>query len=224
MVAVDPGLLRDDLAALYPQFGVRVAHAGLVLAGPTDVELLELAAIVAEPGGIVEPGREPELLGWPEATGDAAARRFLEHSWRLREAPTAPRWRAPLAVLEGGRALGLVVLAHERDDPAGAVRTSSWLARAEQGRGIGRRVRLMLLELAFTHLGAVRAVTAAAEGNAASRRVGERCGYRETHRATDVHGVAEVHAAVTPGAWRRRRLDDVVVDGVGPFLDAIKPW
>ena len=65
MEPVDPGLLRDDLAALYPQFGVRVAHAGLVLAGPTDVELLELAAIVAEPGGIVEPGREPELLAWP---------------------------------------------------------------------------------------------------------------------------------------------------------------
>ncbi len=224
MVAVDPGLLRDDLAALYPQFGLRVAHAGLVLAGPTDVELLELAAIVAEPGGVVEPGREPELLGWPDTTGDDAARRFLERSWRLREAPTPPRWRAPLAVLEGGRALGMAVLAHEHDDPAGTVRTSSWLARAEQGRGLGRRVRLLLLELAFAHLGAVRAVTVAAEGNSASRRVGERCGYRETHRGTGGHGVVEIHAAVTPGAWRRRRLDDVVVDGVGPFLAAVRPW
>jgi RimJ/RimL family protein N-acetyltransferase len=223
MVAVDPGLLRDDLAALYPQFGLRVARAGLVLTGPTDVELLELAAIVAEPGGVVEPGREQELLGRPDLPGDAAARRFLEEAWRLREVPTAARWRAPLAVLEGGRTLGLVTLAHERDDPAGTVRTSSWLARAEQGRGLGRRVRLLALELAFAHLGAVRAVSAAAEGNAASRRVGERCGYRETHRGTGVHGVVEVHAAVTPGAWRRKRLDDVVVDGVGPFLAAISP-
>jgi RimJ/RimL family protein N-acetyltransferase len=223
MVAVDSGLLRDDLAALYPQFGVRVAHAGLVLAGPTDAELFELAAIVAEPGGIVEPGREPELLAWPATTGDDAARRFLEHAWRLREAPTPVRWRMPLAVLEGGRALGLVVLAHEHDDPAGTVRTSSWLARAEQGRGLGRRVRLLLLELAFGHLGAVRAVTGAAESNAASRRVSARCGYRETHRASGAHGVVEVHAAVTPGAWRRRRLDDVVVDGAGPLLDAIRP-
>lgn len=224
MVVVDPGLLRDDLAALYPQFGVVVAHAGLVLTPPTDVELLELAAIVAEPGGVVEPGREPELLGWPAESGEAAARRFLEWSWRLREVPTAGRWRVPLTVLEGGRALGLAVLAHEYDDPAGTVRTSSWLARADQGRGLGRRIRLMLLELAFTHLGAVRAVTDAAVGNAASLRVSARTGYRETHRATaGPGGPVEIHLAVTPGTWRRRRLDEVVVDGVGPLLDAIRP-
>ena len=224
MGGVDPGLLRDDLAALYPQFGVTVAHAGLVLAPPTDVELLELAAIVGEPGGIVEPGREPELLGWPAEQGAAAARRFLEHAWRLREVPTPSRWRMPLTVIEGGRALGQVVLAHEYDDPAGTVRTSSWLARAEQGRGLGRRVRLMVLELAFSHLGAARAVTGATVGNAASLRVSARVGYRETHRATGAHGgVVEIHLAVTPGVWRRRRLDDVVVDGVPAFLDAIRP-
>ena len=223
MSAVDPGLLRDDLAALYPQFGVTVAHAGLVLAPPTDVELLELAAIVAEPGGIVEPGREPELLGWPVEHGDGAARRFLEWAWRLREVPTAGRWRVPLAVIEGGRTVGLVVLAHEIDHPAGTVHTSSWLARADQGRGLGRRVRLMLLELAFGHLGAVRAVTGAAAGNVASLRVSTRLGYRETHRETGSGGVVEVHLAVTPGAWRRRRLDDVVVEGLDGFLAAVRP-
>jgi RimJ/RimL family protein N-acetyltransferase len=223
MGAVDPALLRDDLAALYPQFAVTVAHAGVLLAPPTDVELLELAAIVAEPGGVVEPGREPELLGWPAEGGAVAARRFLEWAWRLREVPTAGRWRLPLAVLEGGRTVGLVVLAHEVDHPAGTVHTSSWLARAEQGRGLGRRVRLMLLELAFGHLGAVRAVTGAAAGNTASLRVSTRLGYRETNRETGgVHG-AEVHLAVTPGAWRRRRLADVVVEGLDGFLAAITP-
>ncbi|PVZ14530.1 GNAT family N-acetyltransferase [Actinomycetospora cinnamomea] len=218
---MDAALLRADLAALYPQYGLRVAHAGTVLIGPTDEELLELAAIVAEPGGVVEPGREGELLGWPPDAGDDAARRFLEWAWRLREAPSPVRWRAPLAVIDGGRALGLAVLAHEHDDPAGTVRTSSWLARAEQGRGLGRRVRLMLLELAFAHLGATRATTGAAEGNAASLRVSQRCGYRETHRAPGPDGVVEVHLAVTPAAWRRRRLPDVDVDGVDAFRDAI---
>ena len=219
---MDADLLRSDLAALYPQFGLRVAHAGTVLVAPTDEELLELAEIVAEPGGIVGPGREGELLGWPSDTGGPAARRFLEWAWRLREAPTPARWRAPLAVLDGGRALGLAVLAHELDDTAGTVRTSSWLARADQGRGLGRRVRLMALELAFAHLGAARAVTGAAEGNAASRRVSQRCGYRETHRATGADGVVEVHAAVTAAAWRRRRLPDVDVEGVDAFLDAVR--
>ncbi|MFC5140359.1 GNAT family N-acetyltransferase [Actinomycetospora rhizophila] len=219
---MDADLLRADLAALYPQYGLRVAHRGTVLLAPTDEELLELADLVAEPGGIVEPGRAGELLGWPEDDGAAAARRFLEWAWRLREAPSAARWRAPLAVLDGGRVLGLAVLAHELDDPAGTVRTSSWLARAEQGRGLGRRVRLMLLELAFGPLGMMRAVTAAAEGNAASRRVTVACGYRETHRETGTDGVVEVHAAVTPGAWRRKRLHDVDVEGADAFLAAVR--
>ncbi|WP_018334854.1 GNAT family N-acetyltransferase [Actinomycetospora chiangmaiensis] len=214
-------LVRDDLAALYPQVGVRVAHAGLVLVGPTDDELLELAAIVAEPHGILGPGQEHFLT---RALGDDdAARVFLEWAWRLREFPTTGRWRLPLAVLEGGRALGLVVLAHEVEHPAGTVHTSSWLARAEQGRGLGRRVRLMLLELAFEHLGMTRAVTTAADDNRASLRVSQRCGYRETHRRRHADGTPEVHLAVTPGAWRRRRLDDVVVEGVEPFLAAISP-
>ena len=217
---MDADLLRADLAALYPQYGLRVAHAGTVLVGPTDEELLELAAIVAEPGGVVEPGREGELLGWPSDTGDDAARRFLEWAWRLREAPTPARWRAPLAVIDGGRALGLAVLTRPHDLPAGTVRTSSWLARAEQGRGLGGRVRLMLLELAFGHLDASRVVSGAAEGNAASLRVSQRCGYRETHRETGADGVVEVQLAVTPAAWRRRRLPDVAVEGVDAFRAA----
>ena len=210
--------LRADLAALYPQYGLRVAHVGTVLVGPTDEELFELAAIVAEPGGVVAPGREGEPPHGPTDAGDAAARRFLEEAWRLREAPTPTRWRAPLTVVDGGRAVGLAVLS--RAD-AGAVRTSTWLARAEQGRGLGRRVRLMLLELAFVHLGAARAVSAAAEGDAAARRVSQRCGYRETHRETGADGVVEVHATVTPAAWRRRRLPDVEVDGVDAFRTAV---
>ncbi|MEJ2860597.1 GNAT family N-acetyltransferase [Actinomycetospora flava] len=219
---MDADLLRADLAALYPQYGLRVAHRGTVLLAPTDEELLELAEIVAEPGGIVAPGRAGELLGWPEDEGVPAARRFLEWAWRLREAPSAARWRVPLAVLDGGRALGLAVLAHEIDDPAGTARTSSWLARAEQGRGLGTRVRLMLLELAFGPLAMTRAVTAAAEGNAASRRVSVACGYRETHRETGGDGVVEVHAAVTAAAWRKKRLRDVDVEGADGFLAAIR--
>lgn len=219
-----PDMLRADLAVLYPQFGLRVAHAGLELVAPTDAELLELAAIAAEPGGVVEPGREGELLGWPgvgDVGPDAAARRVLEHGWRLRETPTPSRWRVPFAVLDGGRTVGHAVLAHETGSADGTVTTASWLARAEQGRGLGRRVRLLLLELAFAHLGATRATTSAAEGNAASRSVSRRCGYRETGRSTGADGIVEVHAEITSGAWRRRRLPDVTVDGVEPFLAAV---
>lgn len=213
-------LLRADLAAVYPQYGVTVAHAGLVLAPPTDVELFELVPLVAEPGGIVEPGRERAFLGWAHEPGPDAVDAFLRAAWRWRERPTAGRWRAPFAVLDAGRAVGMAMLAHDAAQPAGTVSTWSWLARADQGRGLGRRVRLMLLDLAFSRLGADRALTSANEANAASRRVSARCGYRETGSAPDVDG-REVHYAITPAAWRRRRLADVEVDGLEPFAATI---
>ncbi len=219
-----PDLLRADLAELYPQFGLRMAHAGLALVAPTDAELLELAAIAAEPGGVVEPGREGELLAWPrldEVGADGMARHVLEEGWRARVRPSPARWHAPFAVLDGGRVVGHATLARRQGTEAGTVSTTSWLARTEQGRGRGRRVRLMLLELAFAHLGATRAVSAAAPGDAASIRVSQRCGYTETGRGPGDDGREALRSAVTPGAWRRRRLRDVVVDGVEPFLAAI---
>ena len=100
--------------------------------------------------------------------------------------------------------------------------TRAWIARSDQGHGLGRRCRAMLLELAFAHLGAARAVTAASKDNAASRAVSKRLGYRETEEIRGADGVLEVHASLTPAAWRRRRLSDVDVDGVEPFLAALE--
>ena len=80
----------------------------------------------------------------------------------------------------------------------------------------------MALELAFAHLGMTRAVTGAAEGNAASRRVSVRCGYRESHREHGTDGLVEVHMAVTPADWRRRRLRDVEVEGAEALREAVR--
>lgn len=228
MTGMDDRLLRDDLAALYPQFGMRVAHAGLVLTPPTDVELFELAAIVAEPGGIVSAGQE-HYLTWPTGDDDAA-RRFLSRGWALRVRPEPAHWQVAFAVIENGRAVGQAMLV--RGGRADTVGTASWIARGDQGRGLGRRARLMLLELAFEHLGAARAITAVAVDNAASQRVSARCGYREFQRRTADDGTPEIHLAVTPGAWRRRRLGragggtsgaEVVVEGAAAFRAAITP-
>lgn len=212
-------LMRADLAAVYPQFGVTLAHAGLALLPPTDVELFELAPIVGEPGGIVAPGQE-EFVTWPTGTPDAVDA-FLRFHWGLRVRPTPSRWLVPFAVLTEGRAVGVAVLASSRWSSDRIVDSRSWFGRADQGRGLGRRVRLMLLELAFGHLGAARAASAAAVANVASQRVSARCGYRETDRRSGPDGVWEIHYAVTPAAWRRRRLPDVQVDGVEPFREAI---
>jgi RimJ/RimL family protein N-acetyltransferase len=217
-------LLRADLAAVYPQFGVTIAHAGLVLAPPTDVELFELAPTLAEPGGIVAPGDEA-FVTWPTGTTDPdlAVDTFLRHHWGLRTRPGPTRWHVPFTVLTEGRAVGMGAVVSVAWSTERSVDTRSWIARADQGRGLGQRVRLMMLELAFVHLGAARATSTAAAANVASQRVSQRCGYRETARGPGHDGTVEVHYAVTPAAWRRRRLADVEVDGLEPFRAAIDP-
>lgn len=219
---MDDDRTRADLATIYPQFGLRIAHAGLVLLPPTDPDLLELADVVAEPGAVLGPDQEG-FLRWDPGTGDDAVDAFLHHFWDLRRRPGPDAWRAAFVVLAEGRAVGMTEMGASRWSADRTVGTGSWLARAEQGRGVGTRVRLMLLELAFAHLGADRATSVAHEGNAASRRVSTRCGYRETGRGTDPRGAPEVHLAVTPRAWRRRRLADVVVDGVDELRAALDP-
>lgn len=214
-----PDLLRADLAEHIPWFGLRLAHRGLVLAPPTDSELLELAPALAEPGGVLAPGEE-EFVTWPTGT-PAAAVAFLRFHWGLRVPPTPSRWLVPFAIELDGRTIGVAVL--EGTGEPRTVATRSWLVRTAQGAGTGRRVRLMLLELAFVHLGAGRAVTSAATANTASIRVSQRCGYRETDRRRGTDGIEEVHFTLAPASWRRRRLTDVVVDGVEPFLAAITP-
>jgi RimJ/RimL family protein N-acetyltransferase len=218
---VDDEMLRADLAAVYPQFGIRLAHAGLVLVPPTDVELFELAAIIGEPGGVLDDGEE-HFLTWPTGNADAVDA-FLRFQWSLRVRPSAAGWVLPFAVVSGGRAVGIVGLGAPRWPGERVVDTRAWIARSDQGHGLGRRARAMLLELAFAHLGASRAVTAAVRDNAASRRVSARLGYREGEEVRGPDGVVEVHASLTPSAWRRKRLPDVDVDGVEPFLAALEP-
>ena len=217
---MDPDWLRADLAAIYPQFGLRLAHRGLVLVPPTDAELLELADVVGEPGGILDPGSET-FLRWRPGAGPDSVHTFLRYFWDLRRPPVPADWVAPFAVVLDGRVVGMTELRGLRWPADRIVVTGSWLTRADQGRGTGTRIRLMLLELALGHLGATRATTSAAEANGASRRVSTRCGYRETGRGVDPAGHPEVHYAITPTAWRRRRLDDVRIDGVEAFAAAI---
>ena len=71
---MDPDWLRADLAAVYPQFGLRLVHRGLGLVAPTDAELLELADVVGEPGAILPPGDE-DLLPWTPGGGRASVDR-----------------------------------------------------------------------------------------------------------------------------------------------------
>ena len=97
--------------------------------------------------------------------------------------------------------------------------TGSWLGREAQGRGIGTEMRAAVLELVFRGLGADAATSGWLEGNAASGRVSEKLGYRET-------GVSEVSPRGTPVPHHDVRIDradwrspvEVEITGLGTCL------
>jgi RimJ/RimL family protein N-acetyltransferase len=86
-------------------------------------------------------------------------------------------WNLPLTVSVGGEPVGVQTL--EADDFAArrTVDSSSWLATTARGRGIGKRMRLAVLTLAFDGLGAQVAETSAWHDNEASLGVSASLGY-----------------------------------------------
>jgi ribosomal-protein-serine acetyltransferase len=82
-----------------------------------------------------------------------------------------------LAVLDAGRIVGVAAL-NQIELDSGACRTGYWLAPDAQGRGLATRAVAALLGHAFDELGLHRVELRTAPGNARSRRVAERLGFR----------------------------------------------
>jgi RimJ/RimL family protein N-acetyltransferase len=109
-------------------------------------------------------------------------------------------WHLNLLVWEHGALVGTQGLGADRFADERVVSTGSWLGREAQGRGIGTEMRAAVLELAFRGLGAEAATSGWLEGNAASGRVSEKLGYRET-------GVSEISPRGTPVPHHDVRID-----------------
>jgi RimJ/RimL family protein N-acetyltransferase len=60
---------------------------------------------------------------------------------------------------------------------AGPVATGSWLGLPCQRQGLGKEMRAAILALAFTHLGALSAVTGAFTDNTAAIKASKALGY-----------------------------------------------
>ena len=144
--------------------------------------------------------------------------------------PSAAGWLLPFAVVSGGRAVGVVGLGAPRWPGERVVDTRAWIARTDQGHGLGRRCRAMLLELAFAHLGASRAVTAASRDNAASRAVSQAAGLpgdrRDPRARRRPRGARLAHPGglATPAPARRgRRRRGAVPRGPGGLTPPGRP-
>jgi RimJ/RimL family protein N-acetyltransferase len=198
-----------------PLFELRLRTPRLELRLPTYDELVELREL-AHAG--IHPSEEmPFAVAWTdEPYSEEWVVAFHEQqraAWR----PDA--WDLELGVWSDGELGGVQAMYGKNFALSRTVTTGSWLGQRFQGRGIGTKMRVAVLELAFRGLGAELARSGAVEGNPASLRVSEKLGYRVTGRGTvSPRGVEVGHDDVELPREDWRPPFAVDIDGLGTCL------
>ncbi|ROR97394.1 RimJ/RimL family protein N-acetyltransferase [Salana multivorans] len=162
------------LADLWPATAVRARAGDLELRWPDDAVLLDLAELASR--GVHAPDAMPFQVPWTRGTPREVARSVLTYQWGVRGRVGPEALQLELAVLVAGEPVGMQGAGGRDWAVLRTAETGSWLGREHQGRGIGSRMRALMLELLFDGLDA-RAVTSGAwadngPSNAVSRRVG----------------------------------------------------
>jgi RimJ/RimL family protein N-acetyltransferase len=185
-----------------------------------EADLRELLATAHE--GVHPPAEMPFAVPWTDTLGTPEGDASFIDFHRVARASIGPdEWRLLFCVRTDGAAAGVQGIDAERFAETRTVATGSWLGAGYQRRGLGTEMRAAVLELAFSVLGAARAVSGAIDGNVASRRVSEKLGYREVGRSTVApRGVDVGHTdlELTRAEWEASRSIPVEVEGAGPEL------
>ena len=163
------------LPALYPSLGLVVRAGDLTLRPLSDEDLPEYAALIRRP--IFEDPTSPQVFPWYRAEPEVRVREALRFQWRLRSGISPESWTLPFGVWAGGRLIGAQDVSAVRFAERRTVTSGSWLTLDAHGNGCGKLMRQAMLVLAFDHLGALRAESAAVIGNAPSYGVSRACGY-----------------------------------------------
>jgi RimJ/RimL family protein N-acetyltransferase len=207
------------LSAHWPLLDLRLSTPRLELRLPADDELAALADLAAE--GVHDPGRMPFLVPWTDLPPAERARSVVQHHWLRRGNWSPSHWSLNLAVLHGGRVVGLQTLDARDFAVLREVSTASWLGLRFQRRGIGTEMRAAVLHLAFAGLGALHAVSGAFDDNPGSYTVSLRNGYRPdgTERAV-VRGrpVTVRRLRLDRERWQEHARVPVAVEGLPPCL------
>lgn len=161
----------------WPLFDLRLRTPRLELRLPTDDDILALLDVARQ--GIHDPDTMPFAVAWTDLTGEAFDQGFMRFFWAARASWSTRSWALPLAVVVDGQPIGIQDLRGVDFPVLRTVETGSWLGGAWQGQGYGTEMRAAALRFAFEGLGATAAISAALEGNVASRRVSEKLGYRD---------------------------------------------
>jgi RimJ/RimL family protein N-acetyltransferase len=142
--------------------------------------------------------------------------------WRRRGRITVDDWSLALGVFRGGEIVGPQAVSAKDFHITRSGYTGSWLGLRHHGRGIGTRMRLMALHLAFESLDAAEMLSEAFDDNPASNAVSRRLGYAMNgYRVTAREGssVVENSYRMTRELWEAR-LDElrpeIKLEGLSP--------
>lgn len=159
----------------WPLYDLRLTTERLVLRLPDSALVEELVDLVGQ--GIHPEESMPFGVPWTDRPSPQRERESVQHVLRSIADWAPSSWTYVAVATLDGRVVGTQDLKGVNFAACRMVRTGSWLGRAHQGRGLGQEMRAAVLELAFTHLGALEAHSSAFHDNAASLGVSRRLGY-----------------------------------------------
>lgn len=194
-----------DLARLWPASGVRARAGDLELRWIDDEMLVALAELAGR--GVHDPERMPFSVPWTRGDADTVARSVITYQWGVRPHVGPEKLVLELGVLHSGTPVGIQGASGSDWGVLRRVETGSWLGREHQGRGIGTRMRALMLFLLFDGLGAREVTSGAFRDNPASNAVSRRVGYLDngvTTVAREGQPVAHSNYLMT-----RERFDEV---------------
>jgi RimJ/RimL family protein N-acetyltransferase len=210
-------------ALFWPFFDLEVRTPRLTLRYPDDersASLMDLAATV----GVHEPDYMPFSVPWTRFDPPYLQQQGMQHQWRMRAGLEPASWDLPFAVYEDGRLVGVQSVGAKSFLVTRTVGTGSWIAKPEQGRGIGKEMRAAILHLAFAGLGAERAVTSAFADNTRSIGVTKALGYVDNGWDVDDRegqAVRHLRYLLEAADWQTRRRDDIEIHGLEPCLPVL---
>jgi RimJ/RimL family protein N-acetyltransferase len=146
----------------------------------------------------------------------------LIRQWNQRGRIAVDDWSLALGVFRGGEVVGVQQVSARDFQVTGSAHTGSWIGLRHQGQGIGTKMRLMALYLAFEGLDAAEMLSEAYEDNYASNAISRRLGYVPNGFRTRVReGLPAVENSyrMTRAHWDARPDEfrpEIVLDGVSP--------
>lgn len=200
----------------WPLFDLRLTVAELELRPMTEADLLPLASLLPEDLEL-----DPAATRYP-GLDEPTGRRVIgfQHYWRSYGTWQPQQWRLPFCVRTGGELVGVQELEAENFPLLRTVDSASHLVPEVRGRGIGQRMRRVVLALAFGPLQAQAAITSAWHDNYASLGVSRALRYLPNGESLHSRG----DGVDTMLHLRLRRADWLAADGgAGVSIEGFEP-